>query len=352
MFRNDTVALTQKTKALFDGQKGALIQFRRIRGLDKRTMPPLNSFHFPEDMTRYLDLRAELEIEYWEQRKDVADDLFPSIAPWYGIAEHTAFLGGEVEFSTSTSYNHVILPDWNDLDKLKLDESNPWLRMVVDGVAYYKKNYSDCFLPKLRGADGPSDISNIVRGNDLFYDVYDEPELVMKLNDFSADAARFTLELQKKAAGMYEGGYLTGFDIWMPGDCIGQISEDASCMLSPEIYRDIFLPGLRRCAKGYDNVMLHTHSLGKRIIPCFASVEDITAIEISNDPNCDRAMSVWREYRSELHDKVVILNVNTLDELEANRDLLEDSRCIVWYYAENLEDARRTLAWMRRYDVK
>lgn len=352
MFRNDTIALTQKTKALFDGAPGSLIQLKRIAGLDKRHMPPLNSFSFPGDMIRYLDLRAELEMEYWEQRKDVEDDMFPSITPWYGIAEHTAFLGGEVEFSTSTSYNHVIMPDWADLDKLKLDENHPWLRMVVDGIAYYAKNYSQYFLPKLRGADGPSDICNIVRGNELFYDVYDEPELVQKLNAFCADAARFTLELQKKAAGMYQGGYLTGFDIWMPGDCIGQISEDASCMLSPEIYNEIFLDGLKRCAAGYDNVMLHTHSLGKKILPCFASVDDVTAIEISNDPNCDRSLSVWREYRKELENKVVIVNVESFEELEANKDLLESGRSIVWYYAKDLEDAKKTVAWMRRYDVK
>jgi len=352
MFGRDTVALAQKTRALFEGQRGALIQFKRINGIEVPKMPPLNSFKFPEDTVRYLDMRADIELKYWEQRKDIDDDLFPSIAPWYGIAEHTAFLGGEVEFSTSTSYNHIIAPEWEDVKNLKLDESHPWLRMVVDGVAHYKKNYSDRLLPKLRGADGPSDIANIVRGNELFYDVYDEPELVMKLNDFCADAARFTLELQKKEAGMFEGGYLTGFDIWMPGDCIGQISEDASCMLSPEIYEELFLPGLKRCAAGYDNVMLHTHSLGKRIIPLFASVDDITAIEISNDPNCDLSFNVWREYRKELENKVVIINASSFEEIQANRDLIESSRCIIWYYPKDLEEAKATAKWMRQFDVK
>lgn len=347
MIRKNNVELAQRTRAFFEEDRpGVLIQVKHIAELVGGKMPPLNSFDFPADMEKYLEMRAQREAAYWEKRADLDDDLFASIAPWYGIAEHTAFLGGEVDFSETTSYNHTILKDWADLGTLRLDEKNAWLRLVVDGISYYKKHWGDVFSIKLRGADGPSDIANIVRGNELFYDVYDEPELVKKLIDFCADACLFTLELQKQAAGAFEGGFLTGFDTWMPGNCIGQVSEDASCMLSPDIYSELFLDGLKKVARGYDHVMMHVHSLGKIMLPHFASVPQIDVIEISSDPNCDRAIDVWREYKDCLEDKVVI-TAPTFDEMKANADLFAGKKNIVWYYADTLDEAREVVSWAR-----
>lgn len=343
----DAKAVAQRTAEFFESPKpDALIQIRHIDELASEPMPPLNSFSFPKDMVRYLDMRAEREKSYWEKRAGLSDDTFASISPWYGIAEHTAFLGGAVDFSESTSYNHTICPEWADTEKLKLDENNEWLRLVIDGISHYREKWGGDFVPKMRGADGPSDIANIVRGNELFYDVYDEPEKVTKLVDFCADAAKFTLELQKKAAGETYGGYLTGFDIWMPGNCIGQISEDASCMMSPDIYTELFLGGLKRLVAGYDHVMLHTHSLGKDKLPIFAQIPNIDVIELSSDPNADRAIEVWRQYREVLADKIVI-TAPTLEELKANADLLAGRKSIIWFYAKTLDEARQAVEFVR-----
>lgn len=347
MMRDDIPQVCGRMSELLASEKpGALIQVRGIESLRGEPMPPLNSFSFPEDMEPYLRMRAERAAAYWEKRAGLDDDLLPSIAPWYGIAEHTAFLGGEVEFSAETSYNRVILKDWADFDSLRLDSGSMWMRLVTEGIAYYREKWGDVLVPKLRGADGPSDIANIVRGNELFLDIYDEPEMVRKLADFCADAVRFTFGLQKEAAGRVCGGYQTGFDIWLPGDSIGQISEDASCMMSPESFSELFLDALRKTVRGYDHVMLHTHSLGKRTLPVFASVPEIDLIEISDDPNADRGVDVWRQYRGELGHKVVITSP-TFEEMRKNADLFRESRSVIWYYAKDPEDAKRAVDWTR-----
>ena len=337
-----------RTRPLFaePDRPRALIQVKSVGGIALPKMPPLNSFVFPRDTIPYLDLRGQRELAYWQARATLDDDLIPSIAPWYGIAEHTAFLGGEVELSETTSYNHVILPDWADFDKLKLDPDNAWLKMVVDGISHYKATLGDEITARQRGADGPSDIANIVRGNDLFYDLYDEPELVKKLASFCAEAIRFTIERQKAASGPVAEGYLTGFEIWMPGNAIGHLSEDASCMMSPDSYEELFFDALKQTVAGYDNAMLHTHSLGRVMLPFFAQVPQISVIELSSDPNAPRAVEVWREYRQTLRDKIVVTSP-TLAELRENRDLFAESRCIVWYDAKDLSDAREAVEWVR-----
>ncbi len=346
MFRDIDLLAARARKFYADQSPAASIQIRGISELSPEKMPPLNSFSFPADLEKYLELRAKNLEKYWERRSHLDDDIFPSIAPWYGIAEHTSFLGGVVDYTPDTSYNHTICPTWEDVEKLKLDPENPRLKMITDGIRYYRENWGDKFVPKLRGADGPSDIVNIVRGNEIFYDVYDEPEKVKALVDFCADAARFYLEAQKTAAGKVAGGYVTGFDIWLDGNSIGQLSEDASCMMSPDIFEELFLDGLKKTCAGYDSAMLHMHSLGKVMLPIFASVPQIKAIEISNDPNADRCFDVWRQYEKELAGKVVIMTP-TAEELRANADIIKRNKCLIWYYAKTLAEAEDAVKFVR-----
>ncbi|MBQ0009884.1 MAG: hypothetical protein KBS76_02125 [Ruminococcus sp.] len=348
MIRNDLASVIERFRALYASRDPrTLVQVRGIAEYEK-DLPrrPLNSWDFDHDLAAYLDFRAGNQITYWERRKTLCDDLLPTLAPWYGIAEHTAFLGGNVDFSATTSYHHPIMDDISEQDKLRLDEENVWLHRVTDGIAYYREHYGDRFIPRLRGADGPSDIANIVRGNDLFYDVYDEPDEVKSLLSFCADAMRFTLEKQREAAGSFMGGFVSGFEIWLPGNAIGHISEDASCMMSYDMYEELFLPALKKAVAGYDNVMLHTHSLGAKMLPLFAQVPEISVIELSSDPNAPRAVSIWREYEEVLRDKIVVV-APSREELPAIADLLSRNRAVVWYEAETRKEAEEAVAFVR-----
>ncbi|MCQ2770308.1 MAG: hypothetical protein MJ236_00715 [Clostridia bacterium] len=339
----------EKYKRFYAGEGTSVLQ---IRGIDecysKIQSKPLNQWNFDTELDEYLDIRAKKAIEYWNNREDIEDFMIPSVTAWYGIAEHTAWLGGEVEFSESTSYNHQILEDLEDIDTLKIDPENIWFKRVAGGISYLKEKWGDKIYTKLRGADAPSDIANIVRGNELFYDVYDDPDLVAKLADFCADGMKYYFKRQQEASGMIDGGYLTGFDIWLPGNSVGQISEDASCMMSPSMYSEIFFDALKKSVEGYDQVMMHTHSLGQAHLPTFAQVKNITVLEISNDPNSDRAIDVWRKYKDVLKDKIVIVEP-TFEELKNNVDLLKDYRSIIWYDAKTKEEAKEVANFMKPF---
>ncbi|MCQ2436759.1 MAG: hypothetical protein MJ101_07645 [Clostridia bacterium] len=350
MYGKDINAITEKLTRFYEGHGGtSLLQIRSIADCGDKTPPrPLNSWNFDTELHDYLDARAERAVRYWIDRAGIDDVMIPSVTAWYGIAEHTAWLGGKVDFSVDTSYNHPMISDISEKDTLTLDPTNVWFERVGGGIAYLKEKWGDKLYVKLRGADAPSDIANIVRGNDLFYDVYDEPELVGELADFCADAMKYYFSIQQKAAGKLNGGYLTGFDIWLPGNSVGQISEDASCMMSPDMYRELFFDALNKSVAGYDNVMMHTHSLGSVQLPTFAEVKNITVLEISSDPNSDRAVDVWRKYKDVLKDKVVIVEP-TYDELMSIKDLLGSYRSIIWYDAKTKDEARAVSEFMSQY---
>ncbi len=342
-------AIAERTRNFYDGNGGrALIHIKSCASLSLPALPPLNHWSFPSDMERYLDMRAERDYLFARFHETIDDDFIPSTAPWYGIAEHTAFLGGKVDFTKTTTFQHPICERLEDFRGLKLDRENPWLRLVVDGIRYMRERWGEFIPVRMRGADGPSDVANAIRGSELFYDVYDDPEALKEMMAFCAKAVRFTLDLQRKEATAIGDGCITGFGLWMPGNCMGQLSEDVSTMLSVDAYEEHFLPALRACIQDCDGAMLHVHSLGHRMIPSFAELERIKLIEISSDPNAERAVDLFRRYHDVLKEKIVIIEP-TYEELTDMGDLLSSSRTIVWYEAKDEQDVKRALSAVERY---
>ncbi len=349
MIKNNIERTNERLEKFAAAEKGAIIQIKSIGEFSQKARR-LDSFGLPEKMKDYLDYRIDGFIDYWEKRKDIDDDMIPAMAPWYGIAEHTAFIGGEAEFGDETSWHHPFIKDWSDRTKAKLDENNTWLRLVLDGIEYLGEKAEGRYALKLRGAEGAMDIANIARGNEMFYDFYEYPEELHELLDFCAKAARFTLTRQMEMAGKYMDGVITGFDIWLPGNSTGHLSEDASVMISPEQFREFALPHTNKITAGFDHVFMHTHSVGVHNIPEIAKIDNVDNIEISNDPNAKRSMELYRELAEDLEGKVVTVTTD-VDEVRANMDFLAGRKTVLWISVETVAQAREAVAVAREIGI-
>ncbi|MBN2852044.1 MAG: hypothetical protein JXQ23_04840 [Clostridia bacterium] len=345
MIRNDIDKVIDRTKKFTTSRRGTLIQ---VKGIDELVCPsrPLNSFGLPDNMEPYLDSLMEGFMCYWNQRKHIEDDLLPALSPWYGIAEHSAFVGGHVDFSKNTSWHHQFINTYEDMGKLSLDENNIYLKLVIDGLKYIKEKADDRFFIRYRGADGPMDIANVVRGNDIFYDIYEEPEMLKELMDFCQKAVLFTLTRQKEIIDVVDGGVITGFGVWLEGNSIGHISEDASTMISPEQFSEFGKPYTEKVTSQFDHVFMHVHALGAHNLPLIASIDKIDNIEISNDPNCKRAIEIYKDFEEVLKDKTVIVNL-TNQEVKENLEFLKNHKTIIWYDAATVKDAVETVSLVR-----
>ena len=342
-------SIAKRTKAFYESKHPKTqIHIKSCRSWKLPNMPALNTFSFPEDRERYLDMRAQRDYMFARFHETIEDDYIPSTSPWYGIAEHTAFLGGKVDFTASTSFQHKICDKLTDFRSLVLDKEHMWIRLVVGGIRYMRERWGEYIPVRMRGADGPSDIANAIRGSDLFYDIYDDPDGLAQLMDFCSEAVHFTLDLQREEATKILDGCITGFGLWMQGRCMGQLSEDVSVMLSPEIYEEHFFPSFRTCVQNCDGAMLHVHSLGHKMLPFFASLEQIRMLEISSDPNAQRAVDIFRKYNDILQDKTIIL-APTYEELMQMDDILTNNKVIIWYDAEDETDIKRVLNLVEKY---
>lgn len=48
------------------------------------------------------------------------EKIWTNISPRYGIAEHSAFVAGEVKFNEDTSWSNPTIKDWTDVKKIAL----------------------------------------------------------------------------------------------------------------------------------------------------------------------------------------------------------------------------------------
>ncbi len=337
-----------KTRAFYDTPSTgcALIKVKGIATLHSPELC-LTDYSFPNDVHRYMDDRARRTIARWEKRAQIKDDSIPVDGPWYGIAEHSAFLGGRVEFNSDTSWHHAFLDSPEELFKLSLDENNVSFRIVIDGIAYMREKYSDSFLPMVRGASGAMEIANALRGNDFFYDFYEEPEALHKLLDYCADALVWYYEKQLAAAGDVYGGVVTGFGEWLPGHSLGHVSEDTSTMISRAQFDEFAAPRTSRVYSQYDSVFLHMHALSERTLPSVAALPKLRLMELSSDPNTDRAVAVWARNRDVMGGVIPVLRL-TRDEILTNMDMLKSQKTVLWYDAVSIEDAEDMCALISR----
>ncbi len=339
--------LMNRMQSFYDSDSGgALIQIGRIEELMQHMHSDLTQWDYSTQMCEYLDGNLAMSKIYWQERLALYDDMIPAIRPWYGIGELSAFVGGDVSFSESTSWHHPIIHEWSDLENLELREDNLWFRRVIDGLTYLKSKSEGQFAIMLRGADGPMDLANALRGNDFFMDMALDPINTHKLLDFCTQASSWFLSQQQKAVGQFYGGYITGYDIWVPGNATGHVGEDVTAMCSDEMFKKTGRSYMERLSEDFDFLMVHTHSVAMHNIPHVASIPRVKILEITDDPNALKGIEVYKKLAQKLQDVIVVVRITKKDLLD-NLEFLRDKKTILKYHAQTLKESQEIVSIVR-----
>lgn len=349
MFREDyEEVIDRNIRFMNDNTKnGILVNFELAGGIKIPVVPPLEQWNLKKDYKKYLNMCIEREKEIYRQMRKIKDDRMPCIKPFYGIAEHSSFIGGRVIYGGNTSYHEAYLNSWDEYGKLSLREDNENFQLLLNSLTYLKeRGEEEGFIATLRGADGPMDIANALRGNEFFIDMYEEKENTKKLLEFCTSAAIWTLNHQKKILGKFHGGIVTGMNMYLPGDSIGHFSEDASALCSATMYKEFGLPYTKKMLDPYDFAMVHIHTMGRHILPAVCSLDKIRIVEITYDPNQPAPIDVYKEYYEYLKDKVVLMKVKT-SEVFDNISYFEGKKVILNVCTSSLIEAEEVLASLK-----
>jgi hypothetical protein len=237
----------------------------------------------PEDLDIQENLK-ELD-EEWEAWREVMGDAMFVANPLWAFPWHLAMAGCPIKRDAENLWALPALEDWGQLDRLRLDPTNPWFRrqlefthaLVRHAAGRYPVGGGQLML-------GPVDMMMQVRGQErLALDLYDSPEMVHALGRRCVDLCASAVHALYAVVPTYQGGRAgTIRYFWAPGEFV-ETAEDISFMMSPALHRQFVVPIHRALSQHFPYTLVHLHSAQLHTVPALLDVEGITAIQITPD---------------------------------------------------------------------
>jgi len=252
--------------------------------VDRPSIPPLSDFDLDRQLTNWLDYHLAAKRPGWKAKAGLDDDSIPSIWPHFGIAEHSAWLGMEVELQEATCLPIPRIKVPEDLAKITLDESAKWFGYMKSGYDYLRSKKDGAFVLAVRGTMSPMDMANALRGDELYTDFLLDPEFCHRLMDLMVQATRWYYPQLYSWADEIAGGQVFFHGGWVPAKTIGHLSNDTALLCSQQIYEEFGFPYESRQVAGYDHILYHIHNEKLHYVPHLAELPRLALLEVSTDP--------------------------------------------------------------------
>jgi len=282
-----------------------------------------------------LDYIAALN-DYHHAKTFYGGEAFPI---WNGgYPGHTAiptFLGCPITLDETTGWWDPILegPDW-DVTSLRIDEDGRWWKFTLELLRTAAQASAGKSIPSVGAFGGPGDTLAALRGTgSLLYDVADCPERV----------AAAELYLIRQWCGVYDRfyGIIRGaaqgsagwFALWSPGRFYAS-QCDFSYMISPRMFRELFLPAIEEQTRFLDHSVYHLDGIGAFVhLPMLLEVPGIQAIQVlpgAGKPSPLHYLDTLRRVQAagkNLHISIPASEVETALSLLSARGLFIDTTC-------------------------
>jgi hypothetical protein len=307
---------------------------------------PFSSWDYEVQYKGFMARGVESTRRFVEYTKDLDNDYIPTVSPNMGAGVNSAyFSGAPVIMGDDTSWVHPVIHEWGDLDKLQMDESNPWFCLLKAMVQYCADTCDGSYVPSTFPNYGPGDMANALRGNDLFYDIYDEPENVHILMDKCADATIWLEQELRKIAATAGGGHVSA-NMWFPNPST-YLSEDFSDLCSAQSFRQFGFKHTQKILDALGGAFIHHHAKGYHIHGEVAKLKGLGALEISLDPNGPKPV----EHLDELFDlngSVPLMIRCAAQDVYQYIDAMKKGRLIIMLNIDSLEEGREVMRFIRK----
>jgi len=211
-------------------------------------------------------------------------EAFPVWSPGYsGVGSVSSFMGAPLHLDYTTGWSDPVLTDddWN-VRELKIDKQNQWWNFNMKLLHRRAADSEGKCIPSIGAFGGSGDTLASLRGTmRLLYDVADSPEKVHDadsyLMDIWCDVYDTFYDIIRDAC---DGGSTAWFQLWAPGKFY-PTQNDFSYMLSPKMFREIFLPIVRRQTEFLDYAVYHVDGIGAFAhVPALCELPRLQALQI------------------------------------------------------------------------
>ena len=314
--------------------------------------PNLNKFDLVTEHEQYVDEFIKYFCSKYEIRRGIKDDFVPAIFPYYGIAQSTVYLCGNLVFGEESSWVYPPpLDDWEKLENISFDRNNEWFKFLLDGTKMLKEKSNGSWVATDSLDDGPFDIAHTLRGNDFFYDLYDHPGEVTKLCEITLGAFIEYKTEQRTITGDFCGGHVAGWGVWMPGDTLF-IAEDNASLISPEQYAKFSKPVTQKVIDNFGGGYMHTHVNGMHVVAEMLSLDGLKMMQISQDDldNAPRVIDNLPALLALAQQNNVGLDIQaTPKEIAANIEIAKKGKVFFSTWADTVDEANRIVEFIRKH---
>ena len=308
---------------------------------------PLNQWDFERDVEQFVEAGVASLRHFMDVTKDLEDDFIPAYTPGFGTGVNSAVVSGmPVTFGVDTSWTNHIIETWEDLNKLRLDRSNPWVKVLERACAKSAALCDGDYVVGTYSHFAPSDMANALRGNQIFYDIYDHPDQVARLLDFCADATIWLEKILRETAPKYMGGRHAAY-MWFEGECC-YLSEDNADLCAPDFYTELYGPATQKVLNELGGAYIHHHAKGRHIHKEIAKLHGLRAVELSWDPGCPRPIDMLEEVL-EWTGNVVLQTRCTAADVYKYIDILKKGRVSLMIDVTSLQEAKDVLSFIHKH---
>ena len=231
-----------------------------------RNYLPLSSQGLTRPMEKYSYFRYDLKQQFYEKQKMLLEALWHAIPPLLG--------GSDVDnLSVRPNFGAVTVPSvFDGVEVGVFTDVMPWVsrHATVDEIRRFSESYDPSRLAQ-RGLlpialehasyfyekvgpygigigdihnQGPMDVAHQIRGEEIFYDLYDDPPFVHELMEMSTSAYLAVTELAEKASGRNDRQ-------------IFPYCDDSSVLLSEGLFVEFSLPYLYKVSEPLAGIQVH-----------------------------------------------------------------------------------------------
>ncbi|MDH7570147.1 MAG: hypothetical protein QHJ73_11245, partial [Armatimonadota bacterium] len=211
-------------------------------------------------------------------------DVFVAAAPYTKIPWIEAILGCPIRVSLrSHSFWAEAFVSAEQLSTFAVRPDERWTNKLMEFTRYLVANARGRYLVAHTLMRGVSDMLVAMLGDALFCQaLYDTPDVVHRLADQCADLFIQVARAQLALIPPFHGGWCNLFGIWAPGRSV-RSQDDATALLSPQLYERFILPYQRRIADAFDYSTIHLHSACLHVAPLVCD-SNFSAVQVSVDP--------------------------------------------------------------------
>jgi len=236
-------------------------------------------------------------------------DFIWSASPFWGIPWLEACLGCEIYTLAESGSLHAEKHKTFSLDPVvpKFDPSEPWTKKAIEFIkliAEHSNNRYPIATPRLRGI---ADLLAALYGNEMFiFKLMEDPDHIKKVcEDLTDYWIAFAKHLLKYIPLFHGGVGSFYYNMWAPADSIWH-QEDATALLSPDLYRKFIEPCDYRIADSFAGCFMHMHPTDyypyKELLN-----SDMTCLELHIDAGGPAAQQLFEVHKEILNKKPLLI---------------------------------------------